>query len=107
MGLLLAQAGGPGLELGQILAQGGGLGEGLLELGLLRLQLGDQAAFVEPAAVVEAGAQRPLELQEAEASASVPSENEAAAGLLSTPSAKDSEQDGAAPEREDVTLWSN
>lgn len=51
MGLLLAQAGGPGLELGQILAQGGGLGEGLLELGLLRLQLGDQAAFVEPAAV--------------------------------------------------------
>ena len=40
MGLLLAQAGGPGLELGQILAQGGGLGEGLLELGLLRLQLG-------------------------------------------------------------------
>ena len=46
MGLLLAQAGGPGLELGQILAQGGGLGEGLLELGLLRLQLGDQAALL-------------------------------------------------------------
>lgn len=59
------------------------------------------------AAVVEAGAQRPLELQEAEASASVPSENEAAAGLLSTPSEKDGGQDGAAPEREDVTLWSN
>ena len=59
------------------------------------------------AAVVEAGAQRPLELQEAEASASVPSENEAAAGLLSTPSKKDGGQDGAAPEREDVTLWSN
>ena len=59
------------------------------------------------AAVVEAGAQRPLELQEVEASASVPSENEAAAGLLSTPSEKDGGQDGAAPEREDVTLWSN
>ena len=59
------------------------------------------------AAVVEAGAQRPLELQEAEASASVPSENEAAADLLSTPSEKDGGQDGAAPEREDVTLWSN
>ena len=59
------------------------------------------------AAVVEAGAQRPLELQEAEASASVPSENEAAEGLLSTPSEKDGGQDGAAPEREDVTLWSN
>lgn len=59
------------------------------------------------AVVVEAGAQRPLELQEAEASASVPSENEAAAGLLSTPSEKDGGQDGAAPEREDVTLWSN
>lgn len=59
------------------------------------------------AAVVEAGAQRPLELQEVEASASVPSENEAAAGLLSTPSAKDGGQDGAAPEREDVTLWSS
>lgn len=59
------------------------------------------------AAVVEAGAQRPLELQEVEASASVPSENEAAADLLSTPSEKDGGQDGAAPEREDVTLWSN
>ena len=49
----------------------------------------------------------PVSEPRAEASASVPSENEAAAGLLSTPSEKDGGQDGAAPEREDVTLWSN
>ena len=58
------------------------------------------------AAVVEAGAQRPLELQEVEAPASTPSENEAEA-LLSAPSAEEGGQDGAATEREDVTLWSN
>ena len=59
------------------------------------------------AAVVEAGAQRPLELQEAEAPASVPSENEEAAGLRSAPSAEKSGGEGSATEREDVTLWSN
>ena len=59
------------------------------------------------AAVVEAGAQRPLELQEAEAPASVPSENEEAAGLRSAPSAEESGGEGSATEREDVTLWSN
>ena len=59
------------------------------------------------AAVVEAGAQRPLELQEAEAPASVPSENEEAAGLRSAPSAEESGGEGSATGREDVTLWSN
>lgn len=75
------------------------------------------------AAVVEAGAQRPLELQEVEgaagAPASAPSENEEAAAPLSAPSAEDKGRDGtarqrgairqdsAATEREDVTLWSN
>lgn len=59
------------------------------------------------AAVVEAGAQRPLELQEAEAPASVPSENEEAAGLRSAPSAEESGGEGSATEREDVTLWSS
>lgn len=77
------------------------------------------------AAVVEAGAQRPLELQEVEGAAgaptpaSAPSENEVAAGLWLAPSAEDkgrdgtarqrdaTRQDGAATEREDVTLWSN
>ena len=59
------------------------------------------------AAVVEAGAQRPLELQEAEAPASVPSENEEAAGLRSAPSAEESGGEGSATEREDVILWSN
>lgn len=59
------------------------------------------------AAVVEAGAQRPLELQEAEAPASVPSENKEAAGLRSAPSAEESGGEGSATGREDVTLWSN
>lgn len=58
-------------------------------------------------AVVEAGAQRPLELQEVEASASAPSESEEAADLLSASSAEDGGRDGAAMDREDVTLWSN
>lgn len=59
------------------------------------------------AAVVEAGAQRPLELQEVEAPASTPPENEEATDLLSAPSAEDGGRDGAATNREDVTLWSN
>lgn len=58
------------------------------------------------AAVVEAGTQRPLELQEVEAPASTPSENEEAPPF-SAPSAKGGGQDAAATEREDVTLWSN
>lgn len=75
------------------------------------------------AAVVEAGAQRPLELQEVEGTASAPasasSENKEAAGLRFAPSAESkgrddaarqrgtTRQDGTAIEREDVTLWSN
>ena len=48
---LAAQGGRPGLLLGQVLAQGGGLGDGLAELGGLGLQQGDAAALVEAAAV--------------------------------------------------------
>lgn len=59
------------------------------------------------AAVVEAGAQRPLELQEVKASASTPSENEEAAGLRSAPFAEESGGEGSATGREDVALWSN
>lgn len=58
------------------------------------------------AAVVEAGAQRPLELQEVKAPASTPSENEEAAGLRSAPSAEGGGE-GSATDREDVALWSS
>ena len=65
------------------------------------------------AAVVEAGAQRPLELQEAEVSASTLSANEGADVVGLAPSGGGAGQRGAelgrddVPEREDVTLWSS
>ncbi len=85
-------------------ARGGALSSTAMALAAALVLVG---AMGLRAAVMVAGAQRPLELQEVEAAASAPSEDDAAAGLLSTPSAKDGGGEGAATERKDVTLWSN
>lgn len=59
------------------------------------------------AAVVEAGAQRPLELQSVEGAPSAPSESMETAAFCSAPFAEGGGEDGAVPDREDVALWSN
>ena len=59
------------------------------------------------AAVVEAGAQRPLELQSVEGAPSAPSESMETAAFCSAPFAEGGGENGAVPDREDVDLWSN